>query len=230
LELSQEEFGSLADRITEVATDFVASLESRQTVSTTSASDTTGAFDLPLPEEGIGEAIIDDLNEIARHVRAPTGRRFPYVLGSGEPIAALADLYASVINQDATAWRSAPAAVTVERAVVRGLAEAIGCEGFAGSFTSGGSLANLMALAMARESRAPANEAGAQPGVVYASQEIHMSTPRAVAMLGIGRANLRLIRVQDDLRIDVDALEAAIAAAGRQGDAGSRSSDQREPP
>jgi aromatic-L-amino-acid decarboxylase len=220
LELSPEEFRILADRFTEVATDFIASLEDRQTVSLTSASDTTDAFDLPLPEDGIGDAIIDDLSEIAKHVRAPTGRRFPYVLGSGEPIAALADFYASVLNQNVTAWRSAPAAVTIERSVIRGLAEAIGCEGFVGSFTNGGSLANLMALAMARESRAPANEAGAQAGVVYASEEVHMSIPKAVALLGIGRANLRLIPVRDDLRIDVDALEAAIAAdrqAGRGG-------------
>jgi aromatic-L-amino-acid/L-tryptophan decarboxylase len=52
----------------------------------------------------------------------------------------LADFYASVLNQNVTAWRSAPAAVTIERAVIRGLAEAIGCEGFVGSFTSGGHL------------------------------------------------------------------------------------------
>jgi glutamate/tyrosine decarboxylase-like PLP-dependent enzyme len=67
-----------------------------------------------------------------------------------------------------------------------------------------------MGLAMARESRAPANEDGAQPGVVYASEEVHISIPKAVAMLGLGRANLRLIPVDDAMRIDVPALEAAI--------------------
>jgi glutamate/tyrosine decarboxylase-like PLP-dependent enzyme len=220
LELSPEEFRALADRITEVATDFLASLESTQTVSTTSGAATAAAFDRVLPEDGIGDAILDDVSEVAKHLRAPTGRRLPYVLGSGEPIAALADFYASVLNQNVTAWRSSPAAVTIERSVIRSLAEAIGCEGFVGSFTSGGSLANLMGLTMARESRAPANDAGAEPGVVYASEEVHMSIPRAVAVLGIGRANLRLIPVADDLRIDVDALEAAIAVdrqAGRPG-------------
>ena len=111
---------------------------------------------------------------MAEHVRAPTGRRFPYVIGSGEPLGALGDFYASVLNQNMTAWRSAPAAVTIERAVVGWLAEAMGCEGFDGLFTSGASLANLMALAMARESRAPANEDGARPCVVYASDEVHM--------------------------------------------------------
>ncbi len=209
LQVSADEFRSLAERVSALATDFLAGLDDRQTVSATSAID-TAAFDLPLPEKGIGEAILRDLEAIAEHVRAPTGRRLPYVLGSGDPIGALGDLYASVLNQNVTAWRSAPAAVAIERSVLGWLAEAVGCSGFAGTFTSGGSLGNLMALAMARESRAPANEDGAQPGVVYASEEVHMSIPKAVAMLGIGRANLRLIAVDDHMRIDVPALEAAI--------------------
>jgi aromatic-L-amino-acid decarboxylase len=220
LQLSAGEFRKLAERVTELATDFLASLDDRRTVSATGARDTTMSFDQPLPEQGFGEAVIDDLSAIAEHVRAPTGRRFPYVIGSGEPIGALADFYASVLNQNVTAWRSAPAAVTIERTVIRWFGEAIGCEGFLGSLTNGGSLANLMGLAMAREARVPANENGAQPCVVYASDEVHMSIPKAIALLGIGRANLRLIPVGEDLRIDLDALEAAIAddhKAGRRG-------------
>jgi glutamate/tyrosine decarboxylase-like PLP-dependent enzyme len=73
---------------------------------------------------------------------------------------------------------------------------------------------------MARESRAPAYEDGTQPGVVYASEEVHMSIPKAVAMLGLGRANLRLIPVDENMRIQAAALESAIARdreAGRKG-------------
>jgi aromatic-L-amino-acid decarboxylase len=124
------------------------------------------------------------------------------------------------MGQNVTAWRSAPAAVTIERTVIGWLAEAIGCADFVGSFTNGASLSNLMALAMARESRAPANEEGARASVVYASKEVHMSIPKAVAVLGIGRANLRLIPVDDDLWIDLDALEWAIGEdrqTGRRG-------------
>ena len=177
-------------------------------------------FDVPLPEEAVGEAVLRDLEAISEHVRAPTGRRLPYVVGSGDPIGALGDFYASVLNQNVTAWRSAPAAVAIERTVLAWLATAIGCDGFVGTFTSGGSLGNLMALAMARESRAPANEDGTQPGVVYASEEVHMSIPKAVAMLGLGRANLRLIPVDENMRIQVAALETAIARdreAGHRG-------------
>jgi len=210
LHVSADEFRVLADEVNSLAAAFLASLDDRQTVSPTTAADTV-VFDGPLPEAGVGRAVLYDLSAVAEHVRAPTGRRLPYVVGSGDPIAALGDLYASILNQNLTAWRSAPAAVAIERAVVAGLAGAIGCEGFGGTFTSGGSLGNLMALAMARESRAPANEDGAQGGVVYASAEVHMSIPKAVAMLGLGRTSLRLIPVDENLRIDLPALEAAIA-------------------
>jgi aromatic-L-amino-acid decarboxylase len=209
LQVSADELRALAKSVTALATDFLAGLDERRTVSPTTAAD-TGVFNVAPLEEGLGEAVLRDLEAIAEHVRAPTGRRLPYVVGSGDPVGALGDLYASVLNQNVTAWRSAPAAVAIERTVLGWLAEAIGCSGFTGTFTSGGSLGNLMALAMARESRAPANEGGAQPGVVYASEEVHMSIPKAIAMLGLGRANLRLIAVDENMRIDIPALEATI--------------------
>jgi glutamate/tyrosine decarboxylase-like PLP-dependent enzyme len=218
LDVSAAEFRALAEAVAALASEFVADLDDRPTASATSAFD-TAAFEVPLPDEGLGRVALQDLEAIAEHVRAPTGRRLPYVVGSGDPVGALGDLYASVLNQNVTAWRSAPAAVAIERAVLRWIAEAIDCSGFTGSFTSGGSLGNLMALAMAREAHAPANEEGAQPGVVYASEEVHMSIPKAVAMLGLGRGNLRLIAVDEAMRIDVPALETAIV---RDRDAGLR--------
>jgi glutamate/tyrosine decarboxylase-like PLP-dependent enzyme len=125
-----------------------------------------------------------------------------------------------VLNQNVTAWRSAPAAVTIERVVVRWLAEAIGCPRFTGSLTGGGSSANLMALAMARESRAPANAHGVQPGgVIYASSEVHMSIPRAAALLGLGHSAVRQVQVDASFRMDVAELERAVEqdlAAGRR--------------
>jgi aromatic-L-amino-acid decarboxylase len=219
LRVSAAEFRVMTDGVTSLAAEFLQSLDDRRTASETSAAG-TAALELPWPEKGLGPATLRDLEALAEHVRAPTGRRVPYVVGSGDPIGALADLYASVLNQNATAWRSAPAAVTIERHMVDWLARAIGCDGFVGTFTSGGSLGNLMGLAMARESRAPANEDGAQPGVVYASEEVHMSIPKAVAVLGLGRSNLRLVPVDAEMRIDVRELEAAIARDRQAGTRG----------
>jgi aromatic-L-amino-acid decarboxylase len=76
-----------------------------------------------------------------------------------------------------------------------------------------------MGLAMAREAKAPANDAGVVPGVVYASSVVHMSIGKAVALLGLGRDNLRLLPAGDDYRLSAQALREAVAAdrsAGRK--------------
>lgn len=219
LELSSHEFAELADRVVLAASEYLAGLEDRLSFPPTSGAETSEAFGLELPEMGVGAAVFDELADVAAHARAGTGRFFGYVLGSGEPVAALADLYASVLNQNVTSWRSAPSAVTIERTVVGWLAKAIGCGEFTGSLTSGGSAGILMGLAMAREAAAPANETGARPSVVYASDEIHMAVPKAVALLGLGRDNLRLIPADANFRIRLDALEDAITRdrqAGRR--------------
>lgn len=217
LELPAGDFEVLADRVCRAASGYLAGLDRRASFPVTSGAATAGAFDRPLPEQGAGGAVLDDLDVITDHSRPGNARFFGYVLGSGEPVAALGDLYASVLNQNVTAWRSAPAAVAIERTVVRWLAEAAGCPGFTGYLTGGGSLGNLMGLAMAREARAPANEHGARPGAVYASAEVHMSVPKALAVLGVGRASLRLIPVDEAFRMRTDALAAAIEQDRRAG-------------
>jgi glutamate/tyrosine decarboxylase-like PLP-dependent enzyme len=66
-----------------------------------------------------------------------------------------------------------------------------------------------MALAMAREATLPANVQGlgSRRGVVYASEEVHMSIPKGVALLGIGRDNLRLVATDQSFRIRPEELE-----------------------
>jgi glutamate/tyrosine decarboxylase-like PLP-dependent enzyme len=220
LPLTPEEFRALADRVVDLAAGLLADLPAARTFPETSGAEVSAAFDAPLPEDGLGPAALDALARVVALSRPPGPRFFGYVLGSGEPVAALGDLLASVLNQNVTAWRSSPAAVTIERLVVRWLAEAIGCPGFAGTLTGGGSSANLMALGIAREARAPANADGVRPGgVVYASSEVHMSIPRAAAVLGLGHAGVREIPVDDAFRMDVAVLERAVEAdlaAGRR--------------
>ena len=219
LEISRDEFRRVAARMVELASELVAEAHSLAAFPRTSGAETERLFHSALPETGLGASALDILPDVIRHSRPPTSRFFGYVLGSGEPVAAAADLLASVLNQNLTAWRSSPAAVTIERTVVEWLAQAIGCAGYTGSLTGGGSAANLMGLAMGREAKAPANERGAQPGVIYASEEAHMSLPKAVALLGLGRENLRLIPSDENFRMSVPGLERAIhedRQAGKQ--------------
>lgn len=213
LEISPEEFGVLCERITAVATSYLRELDSRAISPEGSGEELERIYRTELPETGMAEEAIEGLVGVARHSRAQNGRFFGYVLGSGEPAAAAADLLCSVLNQNVTAWRSSPAGVTIEKTVVNWLARGMGCEDFGGSLTGGGSAANLMGLAMAREAKAPANETGVgeRAGLaVYASSEVHMSIPKAVALLGIGRENVRLIPVDDSFRMIPEELDGAM--------------------
>lgn len=219
VQLSTEEFRALADRVVELATGVYSGLDRARAYPQVTAGQTRRAFDEPAPEEGLRGAALDALDDVIELSRLPTPRFFGYVLGSGEPVAAVADLLASVLNQNVTAWRSAPAAVAIERLVIRWIAEAISCPGLVGSLCGGGSSANLMALAMAREAKLPANEAGAQLGVIYCSGEVHMSIAKAVALLGLGRNSLHRVPADENARMSVSGLERAIAedrAAGRR--------------
>ena len=213
LEISPEEFRRLAAGVTDLSADFLANLDTHPIFPKTSGVDTERIFSTDLPELGAGADALAALADVIAHSRAQNGRFFGYVQGPGEPVAALGDLLASILNQNMTAWRSSPAGVTIERTVVRWLAEAVGCEGFVGTLTGGGSAANLMGLTMAREAKTPANERGlrgAPAGVIYASEQVHMAVPKAVAMLGIGRENLRTIPCDASYRMIPSQLEQAM--------------------
>ena len=217
LAIAPEDFRTVSNRVTELLTDYLRDLDSMPAFPQTTGADTDRLFNQPAPEQGLGPASLDQLQDVLNNLRPPSPRFFGYVLGSGDPVAATADLVASVVNQNVTAWRSSPAAVAIEKAVVRWIADALGCSGFNGILTGGGSSANLQALAMGREAKLPANEDGARPGVIYASTEIHMSIPKAIALLGLGRNNVRYIPVDSGFRMDLGALKNAIATDRQAG-------------
>ena len=124
---------------------------------------------------------------------------FGYVQAPGTAIAALADLLASTLNANLTAWRSAPAAVEIERLTIDWIKQIIGFNrNAAGLFVSGGSMAN-MAAARRRSTRQSAAGNSKQRGTilaadalrVYASEETIIPSPKLPSLLGIGRDNVR---------------------------------------
>jgi aromatic-L-amino-acid/L-tryptophan decarboxylase len=143
-------------------------------------------------------------------------RMFGYVRSGSAYVGVIADLLASALDQNVTSWRSAPAATTVERQVVSWVREIVGFgpDG-EGLMVSGGSMANFIALSAALSASMPdVSRRGVRslPGepVVYASELVHMSIPRAAAMLGLGRDAMRRIPVDQACRMDLAALEGAI--------------------
>ena len=134
---------------------------------------------------------------------------FGYVQSPGTPLATFADLLASTLNANLTVWRSAPAPVELERLTIDWIRQILGFDAEAGGlFVSGGSMANLAAIAAARQAR------DHSPGRLrmYASSETHFSIAKAAALLGIGRENVRQVAVDERFKIRTDDLVAKITA------------------
>ena len=220
LDPSPEQIRSWANAAVELMAEYLGTIRDRRVYPSTSSRQIRGRLDSSLPQEPttfheLLHIFRDTLVELSRHNGHP--RMFGYVQAPGTAIAALADLLASTLNANLTAWRSAPAAVEIERLTIEWIKQIIGFNrNAAGIFVSGGSMANMAALAAARRAKAPPEiqNKGAQscsrPLRIYASEETHHSVAKAAALLGIGRDNVRLIRVDEGYKINLDELVAAI--------------------
>src|SRR5256885_1146835 len=140
-----------------------------------------------------------------------------FIPGEGTWPAALGDLIASALNIDTCWWLGASGPSALEIVVLDWLRQWVGYpERAAGVLVSGGSASNLTALACAREARLGAMDEGA---VVYMSDQTHSSLARAARALGFRPEQVRIIRSDEQGRIRVEALRAAMAAdvdAGRR--------------
>ncbi len=151
----------------------------------------------------------------------PMGNTHPrfwsWVMGNGTALGMLAEMLAAGMNPNMGGGEHA--GIYVERQVIDWTKALLGFPPDAsGLLVSGGSMANLVALTVARNTKAGVDvrAAGLQSCgdrlIVYASTETHSCVQKAVELLGLGRDNYRLIPVDAAFRIDVAALEAALAA------------------
>lgn len=141
-------------------------------------------------------------------------RWWGFMHSSAHPAGVASELIAATLNDNC--WGPGQLATDLELLVMEWIRELAGLPaGFGGILTTGGTTANLYALATARSWKFPdaRREGLAAVGAVrvYASEEVHVSVPRALELLGYGRAALRLIPTDERRRMDVDALRGTIA-------------------
>jgi len=197
--------------------DYFGGIRDRKVYPNTSSKEIRERLDRTLPIEGVDfEELLTVFREtiipFSRHNAHP--RMFGYVQSPGLPVAAFADLLTSFLNPNLTAWRSAPAAVELERLTIEWIRQILGFDPAAGGlFLSGGSMANLVALAVARQ----AKKVSLGHGRLYVSNETHHSVMKGAALLGIGRQNVVLVAVDERCRMRTDDLVAKISADRKAG-------------
>lgn len=182
-------------------------------------ADVSAFFDAPLPRSPAPLAGI--YREVAENVMPyPMGNVHPrfwsWYMGSGNFTGALADFLAAI--QGSNLGGGNHAAVLLDSQVVNWCKEMIGFPASAsGTLVSGGSVANIIGLTVARNVRAGIDirEYGVaaleQPLRFYGSDQVHSCHGKAMEALGLGRRALRSIPTDAQLRIDLAALREAIA-------------------
>jgi len=140
---------------------------------------------------------------------------FAYIPGCGTWPGVLGDLVASACNLEASSWVQAAGPSQLELVVLGWFKQWIGYpEQAAGVLVSGGSAANLTALACAREALLGAMS---DRVVAYLSDQAHSSMARAARVLGFRPNQVRVLPVDDGYRMRPQALAAAMAADRRAG-------------
>ncbi len=212
LEPSSDELRDWGNSVIQLMADYYGELRDHRVYRHTSSREIRDRLDAALPIRGME---FGELLKVFRETIIPFSRQnahprmFGYVQSPGTPLAAIADVLASTLNSNLTVWRSAPAPVEVERLTIDWIRQILGFNPEAGGlFVSGGSMANLAAIAAARQ----AKDSSSDRLRMYASSETHFSIAKAAALLGIGRENVRHVPVDDRFRIRVDDLVAKITA------------------
>jgi glutamate/tyrosine decarboxylase-like PLP-dependent enzyme len=214
-----EEFRALLARAVEIAVAHWTRLPEMQAY-TRPPDDLVAALRAePLPVDSVPAAEV--LARIEREIAAyPMGvgqrRWWAFINSPPHPVGIAAELVAATLKNNCAG--TSQVAVHVEMKVIEWLAELVGLpRGAGGLLVSGGSMANVVALAAAREAKLPGTRVrglrgGDRPPAVYASTEAHSCVRRALELLGLGAAALRPVPVDSEYRMDVGALRRLIAA------------------
>ena len=219
LTLPAERMRELGYRVVDLIVDHLERIREEPAVRRGTRAELEAALREPIPEHGTDpEAVLERVTRdiLPWRARVDHPRFFAFVPGPGNYVGAMADALASGFNVFAGTWLGGSGPAMVELVTVDWFRELCGFPAAAGGlFVSGGSMANLTALAVAREAKLRGRLA---EGVAYASDQTHSAVERALRVLGLARDQLRVLGSDGAFRLPVDELSRAIAddrAAGR---------------
>ena len=204
LEFPPERMREIGYRVVDHLVEHLATLREQPVGAKGDPATLLSALSEPIPEYGSDfETVLDQIERQVfhntMHVNHP--RFLSYVPGPSNFIGAMADALVSGYNVFAGTWISGSGPAAVELAVIDWLRQACGLpQGAGGLFVSGGTMANLTALTVARHMKIGEQTDGA---TVYCSDQAHSSLEKALRVIGIASANVRKIPCDENYRLQV---------------------------
>jgi aromatic-L-amino-acid/L-tryptophan decarboxylase len=214
-----EEMRALAHRMVDDAVDYLQDVRQRPVWQEMPAA-AVEHFRAPLPTEPTDLASV--YRSFLDHVQPyPMGNIHPrfwmWYMGSSNFTGALGDFLAAINGSNLGGGNHA--AALVDRQVVNWCKQMVGFpEAAGGTLVSGGSMANLICLTVARnvmagsDVRAEGIGSAPRPLAFYTSHQVHGCHQKGLEVLGLGRQALRKVATDARYAVDVAALRSAIAA------------------
>ena len=180
------------------------------------------SIDLSLNESAM---VDDEFKSVIRDIlistpKTATNLFFNQLFGGRQGKAVLGDLLAVMLNNSMYTYKVAGPQVGIEQEIIRKSCDLIGYGSKSnGTFPTGGSMSNYMAMVMARDAKDPNSrlDGMSKPIVVYTSKESHYSIAKNASFSGIGRNNIRYIQADSKGKMIPEKLEAQINADMREG-------------
>ncbi len=219
-----KEFRKFGHQVVDLLSEYLENIENKPVFPDADPKFINGLFDERLPDNPEAfEEVLQELQEkllpYCTHVGHPG--YMGLITPSPNPVGVIGDFICSALNQNLGVYSIGPSAVAMERQTVRWLMDLAGYGTKAGgNLTSGGMMANFIALKLARDwaSGDRAQHDGMQQRwAVYGSEERHVSVDKAVDAIGLGRNAYRAIPTDAKFRVRIDALESAIERDHRDG-------------
>jgi aromatic-L-amino-acid/L-tryptophan decarboxylase len=212
LELTSEEMRSLGYRVVDQIVEHFEALASKPVMRVAPRAELESELREPLPEEPEPvDALLDRLRRVVwpniGNVQHP--RFFAFIPSPSNFVSVMADALAAGFNPFAGNWLEASGPSQIELVTIDWLREMCGLPETAGGlFVSGGSMANLTALAAARRARL---DKRSDDAVIYFSDQTHNSVEKALRVLGFAREQIRALPSDENFRLPVEPLRRAIA-------------------
>lgn len=218
LTLSQEDMIDAGQRVMTMAIDHFLNIKDKAVGEPTDPEMLKNWLQEPIPEEGMAfDKVLDEFEDKALSTTAHTDhpRCFAFVPGPSNFVSAMAETLAVSFNIFAGAWLGPSGVAAIELKSIAWLKSLYSLpKASGGLFVSGGSMANLTALAVARHVKLENNPAN---GAIYFSDQTHSSVPKGLKILGFRPHQIRTIDSDENRRLSLEILAAKVNEDRRRG-------------